>query len=71
MDHLLHTPKDGERIDSLAFYYYGDAAKLEPILRANPHLFGTLAVEAGPQIVIPIIEAPPTPPAPGLPPWRQ
>jgi len=71
MDHLLHTPKDGERIDALAYKYYGDAAKIEPILRANPSLFGALATSAGPQIKIPIIEAPPPTPAPGAPPWRQ
>jgi phage tail protein X len=70
MDHLIHIPKDGERIDSLAWHYYGDAANMEPILRANPGLFGRLAAEAGPPIIIPIIEAPPPPPAPGLPPWR-
>jgi len=77
MDHLIHTPRDGERLDTIAHRYYGDAGRIEPILRANPHLFGRYATSAGEPgmpptpIKIPIIEEPDTPPAAGLPPWRQ
>jgi hypothetical protein len=71
MEHLLHQPKDGERIDTIADLYYGDPATMAPILRANPHLFGQYAASAGPPLVIPIIEEPDAPRAAGLPPWRQ
>jgi phage tail protein X len=70
MDHLTHQPRDGERIDAIADFYYGDPAAMEPILRANPHLFGAYVAAAGPPLVIPIIEEPETPRAAGLPPWR-
>jgi phage tail protein X len=71
MDYLTHAPRDGERIDALAFHYYGDPAMMAPILAANPHLFGRYVTSAGPPLVIPLVEVPDAPPAPGLPPWRQ
>jgi len=82
MDHLIHLPKEGERLDTIAHRYYGDAAKIEPILRANPWLFGRYAIpfrKLAPNdpplpptpVLIPIIEEPDTPPAAGLPPWRS
>jgi phage tail protein X len=70
MDHLVHQPSDGERIDALAHRYYGDPAAMAPILRANPHLFGKYKAFAGAPLVIPIIEEPDAPRAAGLPPWR-
>jgi len=70
MDHLLHTPKDFERIDNIAYHYYGDPALMGHILRANPHLFGRLTAMAGVPIKIPIIDPPEAKPTPGLPPWR-
>jgi phage tail protein X len=71
MEYLTHQPTDGQRIDSLADYYYGDPNLIEPILMANPHLFGQLVTAAGAALKIPIIEQPDPPPAAGMPPWRQ
>ena len=70
MEYLTHTPIDGERIDMLAHKYYGDPNQIEPILRANPILFGKLATTAGQNIIIPMIDPPPADPQIGLPPWR-
>jgi phage tail protein X len=70
MEYLTHQPLDGERIDRLAYEYYGEASLIEPILRANPFLFGELVTAAGRPIKIPIIDPPDPPPQQGLPPWR-
>ena len=71
MEHLLHTPLDGERIDAIAYKYYGDPHLFEPILQANPHLYGKLEAAAGPPLKIPMIDPPAHPQQPGLPPWRS
>ena len=35
---LKHTVKQGERLDNLAYYYYGNALDFERIINANPHI---------------------------------
>src|SRR5690606_8109276 len=36
--YLSHVTREGERWDQLAFTYYGDATRYEPIVRANPQV---------------------------------
>jgi phage tail protein X len=69
MEYLNHRTIDGERLDTLAWNYYGDASQFGPILKANPGLYGKTVTSAGAPLRIPIIEQPPAPPRPGLPPW--
>ena len=70
MEHLTHHPREGERIDTIAHHYYGDAAQVGHILRANPILLGRLTALAGQPLKIPLIDPPPPEAQIGLPPWR-
>ena len=70
-----HACEGGERWDTLAHVYYGDARRIEPILRANPDLVGRgggapLIFVRGTEVRVPVLE---DEAAPGrvLPPWRR
>ena len=62
---MTYHTKENERLDKLAWMYYGNPYFYEPILRANPVLMpvGTVPstlVPAGIDIEIPIIVEPPS-----------
>jgi len=38
MEYWKHQIILGDRVDLLAYFYYDDAAKIEPIYQANPQL---------------------------------
>lgn len=66
-EYLSHTTREGERWDQLAFTYYGDATRYEPIVRANPHVPLTGALQSGLTLRIPVLDAAPS--SEDLPPW--
>jgi len=70
---LIHVTKAGERWDSIAWQYYGDAHRYAPIIAANPHVPITPMLPAGIRLNIPVLNRTsgnPTNRA-GLPPWMQ
>ncbi len=66
-EYLTHTTVEGERWDQLAFTYYGDAMRYEPIVRANLQVPMTRALPAGLTLRIPVLDVVPS--SEDLPPW--
>ncbi len=67
-EYLQHIATEGERWDTLAFAYYGNAIAYEQIVNANPHLQITTILSAGDIVFIPIIEKTRTNKS-DIPPW--
>jgi hypothetical protein len=55
MANQQYIVKTDERWDNIAFKAYGDAGKIEPIVRANPNVLITPTVPAGTILDIPIL----------------
>lgn len=71
MSYLQHTTGAGQRWDTIAFQYYGDALAYERIVAANPQIPIVPALPAGIVLLIPIIEAPEVITGEDLPPWKR
>lgn len=69
MDYLTHITFEGQRIDQIAFEYYGDITQSTLILDANPLLPIKRNYPSGVIIRIPIIQKPVT--NADLPPWLR
>lgn len=67
--YLTHTTAEGERWDQLAFTYYGDPYRYEPIIRANPQVPLAGALPSGLTLRIPVLEAKVS--TEDLPPWMR
>jgi len=67
---LSHITTDGERWDSLAWTYYGDATLDSFIIMANPNVTIEPTLAAGIQLFIPIVQVAATSNA-VVPPWRR
>lgn len=67
--YLTHTAKAGERWDSIAYEYYGDALNIHPLINANPHIAIGESLEAGQTVLIPVLKDKPK--NQDLPPWLQ
>lgn len=75
---LIHVAASGERWDNLAWRYYGQAHRFEPILRANPGLRDPrtgqwpIVPPEGVRLLIPVLPAPGASQTAGsLPPWLR
>ncbi|WP_433886058.1 tail protein X [Pseudomonas vranovensis] len=66
---IPHTTTEGERWDQLAWRYYGDAHRYQPIVQANPHVPLTSALPAGLTLAIPMLET--VLATEDLPPWMR
>ena len=53
---LNHITTAGERWDSIAWTYYGDATLYSYIIMANPNVAIVPLLEAGIQLAIPVIQ---------------
>lgn len=62
---------DGDRADLLAWDFYGDPYRYQPIYEANPAYHGIGVFDAGIILQIPVLEDQIEAPAVGLPPWRR
>lgn len=72
MSHLEIRTRDGDRWDLLAYRYYGDPYRYEPIVAANPHVPIGPFLESGLLLAIPILPAPATATSDNdLPPWKR
>lgn len=65
----VHITQEGDRWDLLAYKYYGDALRFEPIVAANPAVPITPTLKGGLTLYIPVLEIK-TEYSP-VPPWRQ
>jgi phage tail protein X len=69
---ITHITVAGERWDSLAWQYYGDATLISPIIQANPEVPIEAVFEAGLLIGVPLlIENPTVQTSADLPPWKR
>lgn len=72
MDYLEHITSAGERWDTLAWRYYGDAMLMGPIIAANPQLRILPTLSAGLVVRIPVLEDDdPALAEEDLPPWKR
>jgi phage tail protein X len=69
---IIYMSVAGDTWDNIAWRFYGDATQINPLLQANCGMRIPFepALEAGLQIVVPIIEQSDVQTA-DLPPWRQ
>lgn len=67
---LKHIIKQGERWDSLAYYYYGDGTEYVRIMDANPQLSFCEVLPTGVEVYIPVLAAKPTQNQ-AMPPWLR
>jgi len=68
---MIYTTIEGDRWDTIAGKYYGDASLYEPILRENPtyaYQYPTM-LPGGLSITVPYMVIPPDPPDPS-PSWQ-
>lgn len=70
-DCLEHVTSDGDRWDMLAWQYYGDANRYEPIITANPGVLITPILPAGIRLLIPVIADSELIDTEDLPPWKR
>ncbi|MHB8382569.1 MAG: tail protein X [Candidatus Binataceae bacterium] len=68
--YIAHVTRAGERWDLLAWNYYGDATRFNPIIMANPLVAIEPVFEAGILIQVPILSANNLP-STDLPPWKS
>lgn len=71
MKYYEHITREGERWDLIAYEYYGDATRYEPIIVANPDVAIVPVLPSGVRLMIPIIDLKDTIPAEELPPWKR
>jgi phage tail protein X len=69
MSMLTHTTHFGEKLDQIAWTYYGDVSKVPLLIEANPRLPIKRNYPAGVVIYIPLIQQQNT--TEDLPPWLQ
>jgi len=55
-NYIIHTTKYNERIDEIAYKYYGNCYKIQPIIETNPHVEVSEILEEGIELLIPIEE---------------
>ena len=67
--YIAYTTQAGDRWDTIAWRFYGDASNFHPIITANVSVAIYPVFPAGVALSIPII--PPPPSTQILPPWFQ
>lgn len=68
---LEHITQAGERWDTLAYRYYGDAAGYPRLIAANPHIPITPLLPSGIVLLVPVIEVEERESADEVPPWLR
>ncbi|MGQ0286806.1 tail protein X [Pasteurellaceae bacterium 22721_9_1] len=68
--YLKHIVKQGERWDSLAYHYYGNACEYSRIIDANPHISLCEMLPTGAVLFIPVLQVKATNNA-DMPPWLR
>ncbi|HJU11520.1 MAG TPA: tail protein X [Candidatus Binataceae bacterium] len=69
---ITHTTAAGERWDTLAWRYYGDATLFGPLIQTNPQIPIEPVLEAGLTIAVPLLMVnPAVQQTANLPPWKR
>jgi phage tail protein X len=69
---ITHITREGDRWDTLAWRYYGDATLYGPIIQTNPQIQIEAVFEAGLRIGVPLLTVnPAVQDSADLPPWDQ
>jgi phage tail protein X len=69
---ITHVTAAGERWDSIAWQYYGDATLISPIIQTNPAIAIEAVFEAGLNIGVPLLVVnPAVQEGADLPPWKR
>lgn len=69
-EYYSYITKDNDRWDLIAYIFYNDATKYEPIIEANPNIPITPILKAGLKLKIPVLDETETIKF-ELPPWRK
>ena len=69
-EYYSYITKDNDRWDLIAYTFYHDATKYEPIIEANPNIPITPILKAGIKLKIPVIDETETIKF-ELPPWKK
>jgi phage tail protein X len=69
MEFYEYITKDGDRWDTIAYEYYGDATLYESIISANPDIPITPVLKSGLKITVLVIDIQ-TSTTEDLPPWK-
>lgn len=71
MEYIEHITQEGERWDTIAYRYYGDAALLSPLAEANEHLQLLPVLPAGLPVRVPLVSDTEALATQDLPPWMR
>lgn len=69
-EYYSYITKDNDRWDLIAYIFYNDATKYEPIIEANSNIPITPILKAGLKLKIPVLDETETIKF-ELPPWRK
>ncbi len=69
-EYYSYVTKDNDRWDLIAYKFYSDATKYEPIIKANPHVPITPTLPSGLKLRIPVMSESITIKF-ELPPWKE
>jgi len=69
--HLEYVTREGDRWDLLAWHFYADPHRYEPLIAANPQVPISPILEAGLLLAIPVLEAVAASDPAALPPWKR
>lgn len=56
--YVPYTTKAGDRWDTIAYKYFGDATQIEALIMANPGVAIVDVFDAGTQLAVPLISQP-------------
>ena len=71
MKYLTYQTQQGDRWDTIAYKYYGDAYRYQPILDANPEIRILPRLPAGVVLKIPLLDLTQYVTTEALPPWMR
>lgn len=66
-----HMTNEGERWDSIAYRWYGDARRYGPIVEANPEVRITRTLPGGVRLRVPVLDVDTVVSIEELPPWKR
>lgn len=70
MPYIIHIAAEGERWDTLAYRYYGNAFQYIPLVETNKALKITDLFSGGERVFIPVLPNEPQK-SESLPPWKR
>ena len=69
MEYKYYKTKDLTRWDTLAYEFYGDCFKTQPLIKANPHIPLSVFIKPDTVVYVPVLETS-TQDNEGLPIWK-